>query len=103
MLSLRYRILKSAISFLRVFSYSIFSKNISSTIFTPEPHKQMLSRCRFRNQSKSKPMNAQPAWQPLSIEALEKKSIKFLMEKMGMTKKEIEEVNKKYGVSASQL
>ena len=48
-------------------------------------------------------MNAQPAWQPLSIEAFEKKSIKFLMEKMGMTKKEIEEVNKKYGVSASQL
>ena len=63
----------------------------------------MLSGRRFRNQSKSKPMNAQPAWQPLSNAAKEKKSIKFLMEKMGMTKKEIEEINNKYGVSAAQL
>jgi hypothetical protein len=35
--------------------------------------------------------------------AIEKRSVKFLMEKMGMSKKEIEEINCKYGVSASQL
>jgi PP-loop superfamily ATP-utilizing enzyme len=47
-------------------------------------------------------MNAKPAWQ-LSIAAKERKSVKILMEKMGMTKKEIEEINNKYGVSAAQL
>jgi len=34
---------------------------------------------------------------------VEKDSVKLLMEKMGMSKKEISEVNNKYGVSAAQL
>jgi hypothetical protein len=61
----------------------------------------MLTGCRFSNQSKSKPMNANPANRTHS--GIEKRSIKFLMEKMGMSKKEIEEINNKYGVSAAQL
>lgn len=39
----------------------------------------------------------------LSLSAAEKNSEKILMEKMGMTKKEVNEVFSKYGVSASKL
>lgn len=38
-----------------------------------------------------------------SLSAAEKNSEKILMEKMGMTKKEVNEVFSKYGVSASKL
>ncbi len=39
----------------------------------------------------------------LSLSPDEKNSQKLLMEKMGLSKKELHEVNSKYGVSASQL
>ena len=48
-------------------------------------------------------MSSHPAGKSPFITATEKRSIKFLMEKMGMSRKEIEEINNKYGVSASQL
>ncbi len=38
-----------------------------------------------------------------SPNALEKKSLKLLMEKMGLAKKELEQINNQYGVSSSQL
>ncbi|HEU4469977.1 MAG TPA: hypothetical protein VFR58_02745 [Flavisolibacter sp.] len=46
--------------------------------------------------------NFTPGRKP-AISPAEKTSVKILMEKMGMSKKEIHEVNNKYGVSAAQL
>jgi hypothetical protein len=48
-------------------------------------------------------MNNHPAGKFPSVNAAEKKSIKLLMEKMGMSKKEVEQVSKNYGVTASKL
>ena len=42
-------------------------------------------------------------WKPPSIEQVEKNSIRELMDKMGMSKEEIQVVRNNYGVSASQL
>lgn len=42
-----------------------------------------------------------PATPP--INPLEKKSVQILVDKMGLTKKEIREISDKYGVSAAQL
>ena len=47
-------------------------------------------------------INKSPEQTP-SLSPAEKNSVKILMEKMGMSKKELQEVKNKYGVSAYQL
>jgi hypothetical protein len=37
------------------------------------------------------------------LNSVEKRSVKLLTEKMGLCKKELEEINNQYGVSSSQL
>ena len=48
-------------------------------------------------------MNTHPAGKTPALTPAEKKCVKLLMEKMGMSKREVEEINNKYGVSASKL
>jgi hypothetical protein len=48
-------------------------------------------------------MNNHPAGKFVSPNTAEKRSVKILMEKMGMSKKEVEQISKNYGVSASKL
>ena len=47
--------------------------------------------------------NSTPSRQSAWLKTAEKNSEKILMEKMGMSKKEIQEVYSKYGVSAIKL
>ena len=42
-------------------------------------------------------------WKAPSVEQVENNSVRELMDKMGMSKKEIREVKNNYGVSASKL
>jgi hypothetical protein len=48
-------------------------------------------------------MNNHPAGKYTSANTAEKRSVKILMDKMGMSKKEVEQVSKNYGVTASKL
>jgi hypothetical protein len=48
-------------------------------------------------------MNNHPAGKYASLTTAEKRSVKLLMEKMGMSKKEVEQISKNYGVTASKL
>jgi hypothetical protein len=48
-------------------------------------------------------MNTHPAGKTNLLAPVEKKSVRLLMEKMGMSRREVEEINNKYGVSASKL
>lgn len=50
-----------------------------------------------------KPMKKSTSKRPASLTSAEKNSENILMEKMGMSRKEIQEVYNKYGVSPSRL
>jgi PP-loop superfamily ATP-utilizing enzyme len=48
-------------------------------------------------------MNKEHAAARPAVSPLEKRSIQILVEKMGLTKKEIRDISNQYGVSAAQL
>jgi hypothetical protein len=58
---------------------------------------------RFIGYAKSKPMKHESSYRNSTVFPPKKDSVKILMEKMGMSKKEVLEVSEKYGVSPSKL